>query len=251
MPPKKSAPVEVSAPEKPSPDASKKPGKPSLKPKLDAGEPPTTTAVRKTATHPPTMVMVKEALKALDTRKGSSAQAIRGYILEKYTTVDPIRFKYMLRKALVKGIESGDLVRPANSAGNGAQGRFRLAVRVKTKVPKVKEVENSDPNVEEPSMEPKNKTKAKAKAKGAGSEKLKPVAKKVTAEVSSSTEPPEEAPPSKVAPAKRPKKPVGTKEVAKPKARSNVRKAKAPANLLEGEDVLAKKPGKRGKKSAE
>lgn len=84
-------------------------------------------AVRKVPPHPSTMEMVKEALTALDQRKGVSAQAIRTFIKEKHKTVDETRLKTMVRKALVKGIESGALVRPANSTTTtGAQGRFRV-----------------------------------------------------------------------------------------------------------------------------
>lgn len=83
--------------------------------------------MRKVPPHPSTMEMVKEALTALDQRKGVSAQAIRTFIKEKHKTVDETRLKTMVRKALVKGIESGALVRPANSTTTtGAQGRFRV-----------------------------------------------------------------------------------------------------------------------------
>lgn len=70
---------------------------------------------RKVSPHPSTMEMVKEALKELDSRKGVSAQAIRGYIKEKYKTVDETRLKFMVRRTLNKGIETGVFVRPANS----------------------------------------------------------------------------------------------------------------------------------------
>lgn len=83
-------------------------------------------APRKPPTHPPAMEMVKEALKELDSRKGVSAQAVRTFIKEKHPTVDESRLKFMVRRALVKGLESGTLVRPANSNSTGAQGRFRV-----------------------------------------------------------------------------------------------------------------------------
>ncbi|MFT7810885.1 hypothetical protein Z043-123207, partial [Arapaima gigas] len=76
--------------------------------------------------HPSTMEMVKEALKELNSRKGVSRQAIWGFILKKYPTVDAVKLKYLLRKALIKGLESGDLVRPVNSSVTGAQGRFKV-----------------------------------------------------------------------------------------------------------------------------
>lgn len=85
-------------------------------------------AGRKVSPHPSTMEMVKEALKELDSKKGVSTQAIRGYIKEKYKTVDETRLKFMVRRALNKGLETGVFVRPANSASTttGAQGRFRV-----------------------------------------------------------------------------------------------------------------------------
>lgn len=95
----------------------------------DASKSSSTKATgRKVSPHPSTMEMVKEALKELDSRKGVSAQAIRGYIKEKYTTVDETRLKFMVRRSLNKGIETGVFVRPANSGSTttGAQGRFRV-----------------------------------------------------------------------------------------------------------------------------
>ncbi|KPP58926.1 hypothetical protein Z043_123207 [Scleropages formosus] len=147
MPPKKVKSVESSDSEElfPPPDPPKRP-KEAEKSKADPPKPPKARVARKASAHPSTMEMVKEALKALDSRKGSSAQAIRGYILDKYPSVDAVRLKYMLRKALTKGIESGDLVRPANSSGNGAQGRFRIPAKSKTKEIKAKASENTDPN---------------------------------------------------------------------------------------------------------
>ena len=70
--------------------------------------------------------MVKEAVKELDSRKGVSSQAIRNSIKVKYPTMDLVRLKYTVRKALIKGLENGSLVRPANSTATGAQGRFRV-----------------------------------------------------------------------------------------------------------------------------
>ncbi|KAI1890323.1 hypothetical protein AGOR_G00152550 [Albula goreensis] len=253
MPPKKAASIEVTSPEKPSSDAPKKGEKPSERANMGSAEPEKAAAPRKMPSHPSTMDMVKEALKELDTRKGSSAQAIRGYILEKYPSVDAVRLKYMLRKALAKGLEGGTLMRPANSTGNGAQGRFRLAVRSKAKEQKAKGTENADPNAEKPSPK-KTKTKAKTKTKSKGTDKPKPAGKKLTAEDLSPTSPPQEAPPSKVAPAKKPKKPAVAKEApANPKegAGPKGRKPKAPASQPEEEGgAAAKNPGKRGKKTA-
>uniref|UniRef100_A0A674GP33 H1.8 linker histone n=1 Tax=Taeniopygia guttata TaxID=59729 RepID=A0A674GP33_TAEGU len=86
--------------------------------KLDGGE-------LGRAHHPPTLQMVKEALQALDEKKGASAIAIRRFILAKYPTVDSIRLKYLLKRALSKGLSCGDLVRH-NSSSVGATGTFKV-----------------------------------------------------------------------------------------------------------------------------
>lgn len=52
--------------------------------------------------HPPTVVMVKEALKVLDSRKGVTSQAIRNYIKKTYPTVDAHKLTYLVRHALTK-----------------------------------------------------------------------------------------------------------------------------------------------------
>uniref|UniRef100_A0A8D0BKW1 H15 domain-containing protein n=1 Tax=Salvator merianae TaxID=96440 RepID=A0A8D0BKW1_SALMN len=75
---------------------------------------------------PPTLTMVVEAVKALNERKGSSAAALKHYILNRYPGVDPIRLKYTLKKALAKGLEEGYLARPQNSTAHGATGRFKV-----------------------------------------------------------------------------------------------------------------------------
>uniref|UniRef100_A0A674HDQ2 H1.8 linker histone n=1 Tax=Taeniopygia guttata TaxID=59729 RepID=A0A674HDQ2_TAEGU len=85
-------------------------------------------APHRQAHHPPTLQMVKEALQALDEKKGASAIAIRRFILAKYPTVDSIRLKYLLKRALSKGLSCGDLVRH-NSSSVGATGTFKLARR--------------------------------------------------------------------------------------------------------------------------
>lgn len=92
---------------------------------------PDAAALRKLAAHPSTAIMVKEALKALDSRKGVSSQAIQNYIKQKYPTVDLVRLKHFVRRALKKGIETGTLVRPANAnVTTGAMGKFRVRCHV-------------------------------------------------------------------------------------------------------------------------
>lgn len=90
-----------------------------------------TTALRKPLPHPPTAIMVKEALEELDSRKGVSTQGIQNYIKQKYPSVDAVRLKYLIRQALRKGIENGTFVRPPNSSeSTGAKGRFRVRCQV-------------------------------------------------------------------------------------------------------------------------
>ncbi|XP_056357273.1 histone H1.8 [Oenanthe melanoleuca] len=84
-------------------------------------------AQRGKAQHPPTLQMVKEALRAHDEKKGASVVAIKRFILAKYPSVDPIRLKYLLKQALSKGLSCGELVRPHNSSAVGATGTFKLA----------------------------------------------------------------------------------------------------------------------------
>ncbi|NXN02832.1 B4 protein, partial [Sylvia borin] len=84
------------------------------------------TAHRHPTQHPPTLHMVKEALRAHDEKKGASVVAIKRFILGKYPTVDPIRLKYQLKQALSKGLSCGDLVRPPNSSAVGATGTFKV-----------------------------------------------------------------------------------------------------------------------------
>ncbi|XP_041128708.1 protein B4 [Polyodon spathula] len=143
------------------------------------------SAEPKVSTHPPTLEMVTEALKELDTRKGTSVPAIRSYILAKYPTVDPARLKPLLRNALTKGIDNGTLARPVNSIATGATGRFKLVVKkVIKKNKEAKAEENADPNVQEAPKTDKvapKKTKPKAaKIKDADSkeEKTEPAVKK-------------------------------------------------------------------------
>ncbi|XP_033878934.3 protein B4-like isoform X2 [Acipenser ruthenus] len=218
MPPKKSAATTSVADESPpKKEAKSTENKSSAEPKVSA--------------HPPTLEMVTEALKELDTRKGTSVPAIRSYILAKYPTVDPARLKPLLRNALTKGIDNGTLARPINSIATGATGRFKLAVKkVIKKNKEAKAEENADPNVQEAPKSDKTapkKTKPKAaKIKDADTkeEKAEPAVKKAkdknsgdlkeTKEAKPKAKKEEKAPPketaSKVPPAKKPK--AGKKE---------------------------------------
>ncbi|XP_056131356.1 histone H1-beta, late embryonic [Lampris incognitus] len=128
---------------------------------------------RKAPAHPPTMVMVKEAVAELGLRKGVSSQAIKNYIKQKYASVDVARLNYMVRNSLLKGLDSGVLVRPPSAmVTGGTRGRFLLAP--KEKEPKQKR-ENTDPNVKKAKAGPK---KAKETPAGAGAVKKKATVKK-------------------------------------------------------------------------
>uniref|UniRef100_A0AAQ6I8B2 H15 domain-containing protein n=1 Tax=Anabas testudineus TaxID=64144 RepID=A0AAQ6I8B2_ANATE len=158
MPPKK--PAADSA----DPSSSDAPVEEKLEKKTDAA------TVRKIAAHPSTAIMVKEALKELDSRKGVSSQAIQSFIKQKYPSVDLVRLKHFVRRALKKGIENGTLVRPANSGvATGAMGKFRLAPKIKESKPKN---ENVDPNAQKA---PKPVKEGAKKPKKAGMNKMRTI----------------------------------------------------------------------------
>ncbi|KAM6466875.1 uncharacterized protein PHA67_012540 isoform 2-T2 [Liasis olivaceus] len=163
--------------------------------------------------YPPTLTMVREAVQVLNERKGSSAVAIKRYIRHNYPGVDPIRLKYYLRKALLKGLEKGYLVRPLNSTAQGATGRFKLAA-VKPKPGKVrgarppqgesssksgKEAEGKAPAAEYP--------RSKGKADAEGKEKASRKKSKAELDQAPTADPMKRKPKEKVAEGKAPKKP--------------------------------------------
>ncbi|KAF4113710.1 protein B4 [Onychostoma macrolepis] len=203
---------------------------------------------RKVSPHPSTMEMVKEALKELDSRKGVSAQAIRGYIKEKYATVDETRVKFMVRRTLNKGIETGVFVRPANSGSTttGAQGRFRIAAKTKVKEAKVQTKENADPNVQK-APKPKKAKAIKAKVEGASKEKS--TKKKEAADDAKPKTPEREGTASKVAPAKKPKAKNAAGEGATEPKQSKAKKASKASKGVE--EPAAKKAGKKTAKTEE
>ncbi|KAK0135860.1 Protein B4 [Merluccius polli] len=222
---------------------------------VEQGEPETegSASTSKVAARPPGLVMVKDAVKELDSRKGVSSQAIRNSIKLKYPTLDLVRLKYTVRKALIKGLENGTLVRPANStAATGAQGRFRLAP-IKATEPKQK-TENADPNVEKPKVT-KAGTKKAIKEAGTGKKK-DDKAKGDTTETIKKTKKTDEATASKVAPAKKPKAKAVAKKVAlsgdkEPKAKEpKAKAAKATKGKASVKDDEAKAvTGRRVKKT--
>ncbi|KAM9758161.1 linker histone H1M [Menidia menidia] len=252
MPPKKTT---VDSAELPEPTSSEAPEKETTEKKSAAAP------LRKLSAHPTTAVMVKEALQALDSRKGVSSQAIQSYIKEKYPSVDLVRLKHLVRNSLKKGIETGTLVRPANaSVTTGAMGKFRLAPKVKDLKPKS---ENTDPNV---------KTVPKA-AKDGEKKPKKAVAPKKKNPGSEETLPSEDKPPKKskkaegaagpkVPPAKKPKAKSAdgkgsegssdatkTKAVKAAKGTKTGKAAQSKANKVDADGPASKATGKRGKKT--
>ncbi|XP_054473564.1 histone H1 isoform X1 [Anoplopoma fimbria] len=186
---------------------------PPKKPAADSADAPVeekksdAAALRKLATHPSTAIMVKEALQELDSRKGVSSQAIQNYIKQQYPSVDLVRLKHLVRRALKKGIETGTLVRPANSnVTTGATGKFRLAPKVKDAKPKA---ENVDPNVQKAAKDEAKKPKkaGPTKKKEAANEEDKPKEEPKPPKKSKKEKEPATSEPtaSKVAPAKKPK----------------------------------------------
>ncbi|XP_041836792.1 protein B4 [Melanotaenia boesemani] len=228
-----------------------------------AGKNSDAAAQRRLTAHPSTAVMVREALQALDSRKGVSSQAIQNYIKQKYPSVDLVRLKHFVRNSLKKGIENGTLVRPANSSiTTGALGKFRLAPKVKESKPKS---ENTDPNVKTVSKE-ENEDK---KPRKAGTSKK--TSKNEVTKSSEDLKPPkktkkdEGAAPSKVPPAKKPKPKKadakgdeeGSTDSTKSKPAKTIKKVKTvkasqSKAAKAGSDAPAvKATGKRGKKPVE
>ncbi|KAF4523132.1 hypothetical protein B566_EDAN003147 [Ephemera danica] len=88
---------------------------------------------RTTPSHPPTAEMVKNAIKNLKERGGSSLQAIKKYITATYK-VDAEKMAPFIKKFLKSAVASGALVQ---TKGKGASGSFKLsAAAPKDKKPK-------------------------------------------------------------------------------------------------------------------
>lgn len=208
--------------------------------------------------HPSTLSMVLEALRKNTDRKGATVPSIRTYILTTYPSVDSVRLRVLLRRALGKGMEQGLLIRPTNSTAKGATGRFKLAPARPKTLKKVSE--NSDPNGEQV-PKAKKVVSRKSKPAGAAAKKPKPTgdaAKKTVKKVAASSKSETAVPKAKVdsdkaskIPAKKPKEKVATKGAAKEKTseKKGEQAAKAASTSKENTDKDSAKPiAKRGKK---
>ncbi|XP_078518549.1 histone H1.8 [Lissotriton helveticus] len=209
--------------------------------------------------HPSTLSMVLEALRKNTDRKGATVPSIRTYILTTYPSVDSVRLRVLLRRALGKGMEQGLLMRPTNSStAKGATGRFKLAPARPKTLKKVSE--NSDPNGE-PVPKAKKVVARKPKTAGAGAKKPKApgdAAKKAAKKVAASNKGEAAVPKAKVdsdkaskIPAKKPKEKVAAKVATKEKtsAKKGEPAAKvAPTSKDNTDKDSAKTTAKRGKK---
>ncbi|KAL8178016.1 UNVERIFIED_CONTAM: hypothetical protein K2H54_025563 [Gekko kuhli] len=171
--------------------------------------------------HPPTLTMVLEAVQVLEKPKGVSAFAIKRYILHEYPGVDPVRLKYYLKQALVKGVNQGYLVRPPNSSAQGASGSFKLGKEKAQQRKSPKKKLSSDKTAAKPEVEVAKQPKAKApksKLKHKGDELVK---KKV-----SSTKPEAALDDGgATVPGEKPKAKASGKKAAKPTKGQSVSKA--------------------------
>ncbi|XP_077977393.1 sperm-specific protein PHI-2B-like [Glandiceps talaboti] len=158
-------------------------------------------------THPKTLDMVVEAIKAMKDKKGSSIQSIKAYILSHHTTVSVSHLTSSLRRAIKTGTESGVLVRPKGSTATGVTGRLRVG-----KLPEKPKKKPAAKKKATPKKKPVKKVKAKKTPKKSATKKAGDKKKKVA---------------KKPVKAKKPKK-VATKKAATKKTPKKASKPKKP-----------------------
>merc|ERR1711918_112149 len=122
------------------------------------------------SSHPTYLEMVKAAIKANDSRKGVSRQAIMKYIVEEYK-LDEAKAKAPLRLALKKGVDSKVLSNPPNHSSS-----YRVVAGADKKPKKKKAKKVAKKKVSKKTKKPAAK-KASSKKK---SSKTKKSAKKST-----------------------------------------------------------------------
>lgn len=172
----------------------------------------TTTAIKKTASHPPFLAMIQEAISShpTDSKKGVSRVSIKKYLEDKYKLdMSAASNTSNLNGAIKRAVEKNELALPG-----GPSGRVKLVAAAKPKAaekkPAVKKTAAAKP------AEKKTTTKAAPKKAVSATKKAttaKPTAAKAKAAV-----------PAKKTAAKS----TATKKVAEKKAPA-AKKAKAPA----------------------
>ena len=133
-------------------------------------------AAPKESLHPPTSVMVNNAISSLKERTGSSLQAIKKYVAATYK-VDPVKYGPFIRKALKSGVEKKTLVQVK---GTGASGSFKMAKTVEKAKKKPEKAKKTKPAAKKKASKPKKKAVKTPKKKVAkkGAKPKKPIAKK-------------------------------------------------------------------------
>ncbi|KAK7406795.1 hypothetical protein VNO78_08428 [Psophocarpus tetragonolobus] len=170
---------EVKAPE---PEKEKKPKAPKEKKPKQA----------KTASHPPYLQMIEEALMALNEKGGSSPYAIAKYMEEKHKAVLPANFKKILGLQLKNQAARGKLVKIKASYKLSEAGKKKKEATTKAKA-------------EKKESRPKRSKRATAAApKSKKSDAVKKASKKRTKKVSTPAKP--KQPKSIKSPAKRARK---------------------------------------------
>merc|ERR1712107_834934 len=120
--------------------------------------------------HPPTSVMIVNAVTALKERNGSSLPAIKKYITANYKA-DTVKLAPFIKKGLKNLVEKKVLIQ---TKGKGASGSFKVA--------KVEKKEKKAKSPQKKAAKPKSpKKKAPKKAKSPVKKAKKPAAKKPAA----------------------------------------------------------------------
>jgi len=179
----------------------------------------TTKKVTKTvkpAEHPPFGEMVMTAVRELKDRKGSSAQAIKKYVLTNFKVEEKSVSTYV-RSAIKKSVSSGQLTQ---TKGTGANGSFKLG-----EVAKAKKATKS-PAKKAAKSPAKKVTKTKSPAKKATKSPAKKVAKTTTKKTPTKS-PKKSVKKATKSPKSPAKKPVAKKATKKPAAKKPAAKKTA------------------------
>lgn len=92
------------------------------------GSGPSNAAIKTGGKHPKTILMITEAIDELGDKKGSDPDSIMTCILGHYQDLDEKRFKVLFKRAFLKGIMDGLLLRTKlTEQCEGITGRFEVA----------------------------------------------------------------------------------------------------------------------------